>query len=239
MDLAAGKSELIAHTETTLYVKLAKNVETNKSLNTFFEVKNADRIKAELNTVALIARRNLPLNFLDHLMETLHFVAGDSKAIASMTCNRTKGTYLLTKCLAVDAHETLKEEMKKSKGFSILCDKATYITMDKISCVNLRFVESENEIPVTKLYRLMPVGKDGGADALFELLKTALQEDGIGWDKVVGYASDGENLMQGKNNSFLTRMKSKAPNLYVLKCYCHSFHLVAGHAGEVLSKSAE
>ena len=49
------------------------------------------------------------LNFLDHLMETLHFVADDSKPITSMTCNRTKGTYLLTECLAVDAHLTLKE----------------------------------------------------------------------------------------------------------------------------------
>eukprot|EP00795_Rhopilema_esculentum_P001760 gene1760-16243_t len=79
-NLAAGKSEIIAHTKTALHVKLAKNVKTNKSLNTFFEVKNDDKIKAELSTVALIARRNLPLNFLDHLMETLNFVADDSKA---------------------------------------------------------------------------------------------------------------------------------------------------------------
>ena len=45
--------------------------------------------------------------------------------------------------------------------------------------------------------------------------------------------------MQGANSSFLTRMQDKAPNLYVLKCYCHTFHLVARHACETISKSSE
>ena len=74
---------------------------------------------------------------------------------------------------------------------------------------------------------------------MFSILEDALMEDGIEWGKVVGYASDGENLMQGANNSFLTRMKAKVPDLYILKCYCHSFHLVASHACQTLSKTAE
>jgi len=76
----------------------------------------------------------------------------------------------------------------------------------------------------------LSVDGNGGADSLFSILEDALMEDGIEWGKVVGYASDGENLMQGANNSFLTRMKAKVPDLYILKCYCHSFHLVASHA---------
>ena len=80
----------------------------------------------------------------------------------------------------------------------------------------------------------MPVGKDGGADALVELLQTALQRRWNQLGQSCRIASDGKNLMQGKNNSFLTRMKSEVPNLYVLKCYCHSFHLAVGHACKVL-----
>lgn len=45
--------------------------------------------------------------------------------------------------------------------------------------------------------------------------------------------------MQGQNNSFLTRMKEMVPDLLVLKCFCHSFHLVAEHACAVLSKCAD
>ena len=45
--------------------------------------------------------------------------------------------------------------------------------------------------------------------------------------------------MQGQNNSFLTRLKGMVPDLFVLKCFCHSFHLVAEHACAVISKSSE
>ena len=89
----------------------------------------------------------------------------------------------------------------QARGISILCDKATDITMNKIFCVNVRFLPSGSTEPVTKLYRLLPV-ENGKADGLFESLKAALEEDGITWDKVVGYASDGENLMQGKTIPF-------------------------------------
>ena len=34
-------------------------------------------------------------------------------------------------------------------------------------------------------------------------------------------------------------MKDAAPGLFVLKCYCHTFHLVAEHASKTLSKTAE
>lgn len=45
--------------------------------------------------------------------------------------------------------------------------------------------------------------------------------------------------MQGANNSLLTRMEEAAPDLFVLKCYCHTFHLVAEHASKILSKTAD
>ena len=44
--------------------------------------------------------------------------------------------------------------------------------------------------------------------------------------------------MQGGNNSVLTRIRDVAPGLFVLKCYCHTFHLVAEHASATLSKTA-
>ena len=54
----------------------------------------------------------------------------------------------------------------------------------------------------------------------------------------MGYASDGENLMLD-NNFLLTKLKEVVPDLFVMKCFCHTFHLIAGHACEALSKTAE
>jgi hypothetical protein len=206
-------------------------------MTSFASVRNHNTVKAELNVVALIARKNISFNFLDSLLETLHGIADDSKAIKNMTCNRTKGTYLLTECLAPHAHDLLVADLKKSRGFSILCDKATDITMNKVFCVNVRFLDESCCEPVTRFYRLIPVDQ-GDADSLFDSLNTALDQDKLLWENVTGYASDGENLMQGGNNSVLTRIRDAAPGLFVLKCYCHTFHLVAEHASATLSKTA-
>lgn len=50
---------------------------------------------AERNPVLSIARGNISVNFRDDLLTTLRFMAGDTKATNDMTCNRTKGKYLL------------------------------------------------------------------------------------------------------------------------------------------------
>lgn len=150
-------------------------------MTSFAVTKNSATVKAELNVVALIARKNISLNFLDSLVNTLHGIADDSKGIKDMSCNRTKGTYLLTECLSQYAHEKLVEELKVSSGFSILCDKATDITMKKVFCVNVRFLTVNND-PVTRFYRLIPV-EEGDATGLFESLESALQKDELHWDK--------------------------------------------------------
>ena len=115
-----------------------------------------------------MARKNISFNFLDQLSETLHFIADDSKAVLW----QPKGTCLLTECLSVHAHEKLVDEIMQARRISILCDKATDITMNKIFCVNVRFLPSGSTEPVTKLYRLLPV-ENGKADGLFESLKAA------------------------------------------------------------------
>ena len=44
-------------------------------------------------------------------------------------------------------------------------------------------------------------------------------------------------MQGGGGNSVLTRVRETAPAV-VLKCYCHTFHLVAEHACATLSKTA-
>ena len=234
-DLVPGKSELIGHSKSSLHVQNAKTVDGTQPMTAFVTSKESPVIKAELNVVA---QKNVSFNFLDSLLQTLHGIADDSKAVKSMTCNRTKGTHLLTESLAVYAHEQLVADLKKANGFSILCDKATDITMKTVFCVNVRYLDKETCQPITRLYSLIPA-EEGNADGLFKFLQETLEKYELPWTKVLGYASDGENLMQGCNNSVLTRMQAAAPGLFVLKCYCHTFHLVAEHASKTLSKTAE
>ena len=70
--LVPGMSELIGHTKTALHIKRSKTAQENHPVTSFAIVKDYDTVKAELNVVELIAKRNISFNFLDSLPETLH-----------------------------------------------------------------------------------------------------------------------------------------------------------------------
>ncbi len=42
-----------------------------------------------------------------------------------------------------------------------------------------------------------------------------------------------------ENNRVVTRFKEKIPNIFVLRCICHSAHLCASHSCEKLPRTAE
>ena len=237
-DLVPGKSELISRSKGHLHLRNAKTVKVLQPITAFVTSNESAVMKAELNVVALVAQKNVSFNFLDSLLKTLHGLADGSKAVNGMTCNQTKGTYLLTECLSVYAHEQLVADLKNANGFSILCDKATDITLTKVFCVNVQYLDKDTCQPVKKLISLIPV-EQGNGEGLFDSLKEMLEKDELAWTKIVGYASDGEKLMQGGKNSVLARLNAVAPQLFVVKCYCHRFHLVAEHASKSLSKTAE
>lgn len=56
-ELAAGKSELIGHTKTSSHIRFAKQIQSNERMTTYVESKDEGRIKAELNVVAMMARK--------------------------------------------------------------------------------------------------------------------------------------------------------------------------------------
>ena len=72
-DLVVGKPELISYTKSAQHIPNMKTVETTRPVTEFIAGSSYQRIIAELNTVALVARKNLSFKFLDQLMETLHF----------------------------------------------------------------------------------------------------------------------------------------------------------------------
>ena len=70
-DLVAGKSELVGHSKLSGHLRQSKTSQDSHQMRVFFTMTNASTIKAELNTVALLARKNIPFNMLDQPMERL------------------------------------------------------------------------------------------------------------------------------------------------------------------------
>ena len=63
--LVPWRSELIGHTKSAQHIRLSKQVADNQSLMNFVDSKDFPKVKAELNTVALMVRKNISFNFLD------------------------------------------------------------------------------------------------------------------------------------------------------------------------------
>jgi len=47
---------------------------------------------------------------------------------------------------------------------------------------------------------------------------------------MIGYAGDGANNMMGKTHSLATNLLNDIPDLFIIKCICHSFHLCASYS---------
>ncbi len=68
------------------------------------------------------------------------------------------------------------------------------------------------------------------ADVLFQAINTALREKNIPWSNIVGFESDTTNVMIGKHNSILSRVKLEQPGVFSQGCVCHlsNLRLLAG-----------
>lgn len=70
---------------------------------------------------------------------------------------------------------------------------------------------------------LVPV-QDGSAQSLYDSVVKAFVDDGIPYkENMIAFAADCANSMVGALSS---RLKNDIPNLFIMKCICHSFHFV-------------
>ncbi|KYN50089.1 hypothetical protein ALC62_00117, partial [Cyphomyrmex costatus] len=86
---------------------------------------------------------------------------------------------------------------------------------------------------------LIPL-KDATAEDLYDKVTAFFNLNKIPYKtNLIGFASDGANVMVGTKNSFSSRLVSDIPHIFLMKCICHSFHLCASNACSMLPSSVE
>lgn len=82
--------------------------------------------------------------------------------------------------------------------------------------------------------------KDARAQDIFDKITKYFEDKQIPYkENLIGFASDGANVMTGKHNSVMSRLKEEIPNIFLMRCICHSFHLCASVACEKLPRGVE
>lgn len=160
----------------------------------------------------------------------------DSKIAEAYSCARTKTTAIITHALAPAMREVV-DKACSSSAFTILCDSGNDGIDRKYFAILVRYWDDVMGQAVTRFLG-MPTCNIATAEELFEALDGTMENHGLPWRNVVGFASDSANVMVGVNNSVLSRIRSKQRDVFSLGCLCHLASLCATSALKTLPISA-
>ncbi|KAH9366674.1 hypothetical protein HPB48_017673 [Haemaphysalis longicornis] len=116
--------------------------------------------------------------------------------------------------------------------------ESTDINSSKHLCVMARVFD--NEKVRDAFFDLVHVG-DVSADGLYKAIAGAFEKVAVPYKEknLLGLAADVAAVMMGTNHSVTTLLKRDEPNLFILKCLCHSSHLCASYASAKLPRVVE
>lgn len=221
-----GINDVKKHHTTTKHKDSQKASDSSKSLGSFFPTSasafDSSVIRSEVLFANFIAKHNLPFLLADHYTHLAHVMFPDSKIADAFSSARTKTTCVVKGALFPYFTDPVYE-MCRNGPFSILCDEGTDCD-DKNFAILVRIWDKNQEKPVTRFFDV-PICNIGDAATFFDHLDNALSSKGVLWNNVVGFESDTTNVMVGKHNSVLSRVKSKQPKVFSLGCVCHLANL--------------
>ena len=149
----------------------------------------------------------------------------DSQIAQVYSCARTKTTAIITHALA-PAMRDVVDKACSSAAFTILCDGGNDRIDRKYFAILVRYWDTVLGQAVTRFLG-MPVCNIATAENLFEALDTTMEDHGLPWNNVVGFAFDSASVMVGKRNSVLSRVIIQQPNVFFMGCVCHLAALCA------------
>ncbi|XP_072397957.1 zinc finger protein 862-like [Diabrotica undecimpunctata] len=191
---------------------------------------------SDLHIAAFITEHNLSYNLMEHLPELIKKVCPDSDMAKQIKCGRTKCSSLVKNVIGKRSEQEICEILNHAK-FSLIIDESTDRSCTKHLCLVCRY-RHNNRIQDSFL-ALLPL-KEAKAEDLYKEVTNFFNKKKIPYQRnLIGFASDGANVMVGKHNSVVSRLKADVPNVYVIKCICHSFHLCASYACLKLPRGIE
>ncbi|XP_060519780.1 uncharacterized protein LOC132697984 [Cylas formicarius] len=163
-----------------------------------------------------IAEHNLSFNIAPHLNKLICAVCPDSKIAEQLSISRTKARAIIVNVTGQTAEENMIEMLQNNWLVARI--------------VKLDFSLED------RFLTLIPI-VDGTATALYGKIVEYFVEKNIPYkSNMIGFASDGVNVMFGDKYSLITLFKNDIPHLFTMKCICHSFNLCASYACEKLPR---
>ena len=144
----------------------------------------------------------------------------DSRIAADFRCKHTKTKAII--CDTLDPH--LKElilQLAKAAPFNLLCDESNERGDHvKLLTILVRLYDPAGGMVVTRHVDTVGI-TDLSAEGIFTALKTALEVRQIPFSNLMSFTSDTCNVMKGKKNGVIAKLRTLQPRIIDIDCVCH------------------
>lgn len=184
-------------------------------------------VAGEIRLTAFVAEHNLPFMVMEHLPNLIKTICPDSKIAYQIRCSKTKTNAIIQHITGKTSFNDLCDDLRQNKFF-LTIDESTERSTIKHLCLVVLYVKNYH---IQDCFLGLISLEDANAATLFEHTIYMFIKNNIPYKtNLIGFASDGANVMIGSKNSAVVMLKNEIPNLFVMKCICHSFHLCASYA---------
>lgn len=245
-ELRVHKGDHIRHKDSEKHKKNANAITFHPTINQVFpKVNPANKktlvTKFELKLAVHVACHS-SIRVIDHLSDLMkdHFKSYDDKNMKLdqyIRIHKTKCTALITRVIGPSLFKQQIDDIK-NVPFPLILDESTDVSCKKNLCICIRYFNSRKERIVSQFLGLVSVIETTAED-LYEHLNAFFNEHDLNLQQCFAVATDGGSNLCGCNKSLYTLMKKKRDDLIIIKCICHSIHLVCSHASEELPSNID
>jgi hypothetical protein len=233
--IKGGKTEFKRHSETKLHTRNMAAKMSQPSVAAF--VPQSDKVKQVENAMCtFLAEHDLPISFIEPLVDFCKDLP-EKTVLDKIQLGKQKATNVIRQGLRPYFNSQLVEDLNQT-FFSVFIDECTDVTSKSQLAIVVSYYSLENkntEIDVLDVTEL----SSGTAEGIYETMMDVLISHKINLSNWVGFCADTTAVMMGVNNSVAQLIKKNHPHVIVVKCSCHSIHLVASYACQKLSTSLE
>ena len=172
---------------------------------------------------------------VDNLTDLIKAYIPETSSINKTTkLHCTKCSALICKVIVPDIFKTIVQHLKWT-SISLLINESTDVACVNHLCVCVRYYIIRLNKICTQFLRLITVSSVT-AEALYEAIKSFFEVSGIKYKQCFALGTDGAANLSGHCHSIYTLLGQVIPDLLLIKCLCHSLHLVCCNADkEMLS----
>lgn len=240
-DGKAGKSELEKHAAGEKHKKIVESSKNTVSVLSMPSVSGEKVLEkkvkeAEIRLAAVVSELNLPFSATEKLVPAIQAICSDPDVVKKLKLGRTKCTGIVKNVLGNVKRDELLNLLRENV-FSLMVDESTDRGCTKHLALVARVATSQG---IKDAFLTLVPLESATADTLYECVKAVFNDANIPYkENMIGFAADGASVMMGANHSLSSLLKNDIPNLFIMNCICHSFHLCASYACKTLPRWVE